>query len=66
MKYTKSVIEKKYNCQLHKDTGFDDSRKFWVAFENEDDSEEQKFTYADGWTLSELVENIEAILNNRI
>ena len=65
MKLTKKVIEKKYNCQLHKDTGFDDSHKFWVALENEnvDDSVEQKFIYADGWTLSELVENIKEILN---
>lgn len=49
-------IAKKYNCNVFKDIGFDDSHKFWVAYENE--SDDMKFIYADGWTLAELVENI--------
>lgn len=50
-------IEKRYDCVLSRDnTGFDNSRKFWTAFEN--DKDDQKFVYADGWTLVELVENI--------
>lgn len=50
-------IAKKYNCHVFKDTSFDDKHKYWVAYENEND--DMKFIYADGWTLSELVENIE-------
>jgi hypothetical protein len=50
-------IAKKYNCDVFKDNGFDDSHKFWVAHENE--SDDMKFVHADGWTLAELVENIE-------
>jgi hypothetical protein len=66
MNLTKKYVEKKYNCQLHKDTGFDDSRKFWAAFENESETEEKKFTHADGWTLAELVENIKEQLKSDV
>ena len=57
MSLTKKYVERKYNCQLHRDIGFDYSHKFWVAFENESDN--QRFIHADGWDLKELVENIE-------
>lgn len=57
MKLTKKMIEKKYNCHLIKDFAFEDERLFWVAYENESDN--KKFVYADGWTLKELIENIE-------
>ena len=58
---TKANIEKKYNCTCFKDTGFDDSHKYWVAMPN-GEVEDHLFDYADGWTLSELVENIESAL----
>lgn len=60
MTFRSKDIAKKYNCNIFKDSGFDDSRKFWVACENEND--DMKFIYADGWTLVELVENIESKL----
>jgi len=59
MSLTKKYIEKKYNCSLHKDFGFDDRYKFWRAFSNDEDSN----LYAEGWTLSELVEDIENCIN---
>lgn len=52
-------IEQKYNCKVSKDSGFDSNKKYWVALENGNYEEEMKFTYADGWTLDELVKNIE-------
>ena len=60
---TKKYIEKKYNCSLDKITGFEDPHKFWVATENESDS--QKFIYADDWDLSELLENIKEIIEKK-
>ena len=63
MSLTSKGVAKKYNCNVFRDNGFDDSRKFWVAFENEDDDVEPKFGYADGWTLQELVDNIEGQIN---
>ncbi|GKX29030.1 hypothetical protein SH1V18_15100 [Vallitalea longa] len=36
---------------------FDSGYKFWVAVEEY--GENMKFEYADGWTLEELVRNIE-------
>jgi hypothetical protein len=63
MVYRSKNISKKYNCDVFRDFGFDDSHKFWVACENEND--DMKFIHADGWTLAELVENIENKLQNR-
>jgi len=57
MSLTRSQIMKKYNCDVFKDFGFDDSHKYWVAHENQNN--DMKFVYADGWTLKELVEDIE-------
>lgn len=61
MSMTKVGIEEKYNCTCFKDTGFDDSHRFWVATPN-GEVEDHLFDYADGWTLSELVENIKLAL----
>ena len=60
-KYSKKQLEELYHCQIFKDTGFDDSHQFWTAHgepvdKNIDSSE--LFTYADGWDLDELHENI--------
>jgi len=63
MKLTKKVIEKKYNCELIRDFGFDDSHLYWVAHENE--SSDKGFKFADGLTLKELVENIEKKLKKQ-
>lgn len=62
MQLTKKVIEKKYNCILEKDSGFDDSHKFWRALPKDDNVE----LYAEGWTLSEIVEELEERLNKKI
>lgn len=51
---TKKSLIKKYDCDIFKDFGFDDKRKYWVAIGNEG----AKFQYADGWTLTELEEAI--------
>lgn len=57
--YTKKQLEELYNCTIFKDTGFDDSHQFWTAHGREvEPYEEPIFTYADGWTLDELHENI--------
>jgi hypothetical protein len=63
MQLTKSKISKKYNCDIFKDTGFDDNHKFWVAHEYESDN--MKFIHADGWSLQELVDNIEEIISKK-
>lgn len=60
MKLTKKVIEKKYNVTLDRDFGFDDSHKFWRAFSKDEDSE----LYAEGWTLAEIVEELEKVNQN--
>lgn len=58
--YTKKQLEELYNCEIFKDTGFDNGHSFWTAHGRplSDDKEEPLFTYADGWTLDELHENI--------
>lgn len=56
---TKKQIEDKYGCKVFKDFGFDNSRKYWVASGG-------KIEYADGWTLKELVKNIERKLGKQI
>jgi hypothetical protein len=60
MQLTKKKIMKKYSCDVFKDAGFDDKRKYWVALPNDNND---SFCYADGWTLEELVENIEKDIN---
>jgi hypothetical protein len=65
MSLTSELVSKKYNCDLSKNSGFDDNRKFWVAFENEIKDEELKFEYAEGWTLQELVEDIKSKIKKR-
>ena len=49
-----------YNCEIFKDSGFDNSHLFWTAhgLPLTEDGEDILFTYADGWDLSELHENI--------
>lgn len=49
------TLAKKYDCEIFRDFGFDDKRKYWVAIGNK----EAGFEYADGWTLKELKESIE-------
>ena len=56
----KKQLEELYNCEIFKDTGFDSCTKFWVAqgLPFTEDGEDILFTYADGWDLNELHENI--------
>ena len=65
MGLTSKYVSKKYNCDVFRDNGFDDSHKFWVALENQKDDKEPKFEYAEGWTLQELVEDIESKITER-
>jgi phage terminase large subunit len=55
----KELLMKKYDCDIFKDFGFDDKRKYWVAIGNEG----AKFQYADGWTLIELEEAMTKQIN---
>lgn len=59
-KYSKKQLEELYNCDIFKDSGFDDSHLFWVAqgLPFTEDGEDNLFEYADGWDLDELHENI--------
>ncbi len=59
-KYSKKQLEELYNCEIFKDSGFDNSHLFWTAHGLllTEDGEDILFTYADGWDLSELHENI--------
>ena len=60
MKLTSKTIAKKYECEVFRDSGFDDNHLFWVAYHKPDENSEfEEWTYADGWTLAELVENID-------
>lgn len=68
-KYSKKQLEELYNCTIFKDTGFDSSSQFWTAHGNpvDKDGDIVLFTYADGWDLKELHENIrKAIMNETI
>lgn len=68
-KYSKKQLEELYNCKIDKDFGFDDGHLFWVArgLPFTENGEDFLFTYADGWDLGELHENIrEAIRENCI
>ena len=55
MNITSKEIAKKYNCEVFKDMGFDSEKRYWVALGNEN----AEFEYVDGWTLEELIKNIE-------
>lgn len=59
-KYSKKQLEELYNCEIFKDSGFDDGHLFWTAhgLPLTEDGEDNLFTYADGWDLDELHENI--------
>lgn len=59
-KYSKKQLEELYNCEIFKDSGFDNSHLFWIAhgLPLTEDGEDILFTYADGWDLNELHENI--------
>lgn len=68
-KYSRKQLEELYNCSISKDSGFDDEHLFWVAqgLPITENGEDNLFTYADGWNLDELHENIrEAIRENCI
>ena len=57
--YTKKQLEELYNCEIIKDTGFDDSHTFWVARGLPlDGYDEPIFSDASGFTLDELHEEI--------
>lgn len=59
-KYSKKQLEELYNCEIFKDSGFDNSHLFWIAhgLPLTEDGEDILFTYADGWDLNELHESI--------
>jgi ATP-dependent Lon protease len=59
-KYSKKQLEELYNCDIFKDSGFDDSHLFWVAqgLPFTEDGDDCLFVHADGWDLDELHENI--------
>ncbi len=59
-KFSKKQLKELYNCEIFKDSGFDNSHLFWVAhgLPLTEDGEDHLFTYADGWDLDDLHENI--------
>lgn len=59
-KYSRKQLEELYNCTIFKDTGFDSDLGFWVAqgLPFTEDGEDKLFSFADGWDLDELHENI--------
>ena len=63
-KYSKKQLEELYNCDIFKDSGFDDSHLFWVAqgLPFTEDGDDCLFVHADGWDLNELHENIRAAI----
>lgn len=67
-KYSKKQLEELYNCEIFKDTGFDSCTKFWVAqgLPFTEDGEDILFTYADGWDLNELHENIREEIRKKL
>ena len=67
-KYSKKQLEELYNCEIFKDTGFDSDLKFWVAqgLPFAEDWEDNLFTYADGWDLDELHENIREAIRESV
>ncbi|MGF0147662.1 hypothetical protein ACQRDF_09620 [Lachnospiraceae bacterium SGI.054] len=67
-KYSKKQLEELYNCEIFKDTGFDSDLKFWVTqgLPFTEDWEDNLFTYADGWDLDELHENIREAIRESV
>ena len=67
-KYSKKQLEELYNCEIFKDTGFDSDLKFLVAqgLTFTEDGEDNLFTYADGWDLDELHENIREAIRESV
>lgn len=67
-KYSKKQLEELYNCEIFKDTGFDSCTKFLVAqgLPFTEDGEDSLFTYADGWDLDELHENIREAIRKSV
>lgn len=67
-KYSKKQLEELYNCEIFKDTGFDSDLKFCVAqgLPFTEDVEDNLFTYADGWDLDELHENIREAIRESV
>ena len=58
-KYTKKQLEELYMCSIDSDSGFDNPSKYLVALGNPiNENGDVLFEYADGWTLSELHDNI--------
>lgn len=64
MGLTSKNIAKKYNCEVFKDHSFDSGFSYWVAVEKANKNDKLKFEYADGYTLNELVYNIENEIKN--
>lgn len=54
MNLTKKNIEKKYNCILDRDSGFDSGSSFWTAHDKDMEY------LCDGWTLKEIVDKLES------
>lgn len=54
--------------QYSPSTGFDSDLKFWVAqgLPFTEDGEDNLFTYADGWDLDELHENIREAIRESV
>lgn len=63
MQLTKKAIEKKYKCILTRNFGFDESRLFWTAHEN-NEGDLGKYL-ADGWTLAEIVRELDRLDANQ-
>ena len=63
-KYSKKQLEELYNCDIFKDSGFDDSRLFWVAqgLPFTEDGDNCLFVHADGWDLEKQLEGIVSYL----
>ena len=57
--YTKKQLEELYMCSINKDSGFDNPHTYYIAIGNPiNENGDVLFEYADGWTLSELHDNI--------
>lgn len=58
-KYTKKLIETKFNCLLNRDRTFDTGNKFWTAFNNNNGDIGEYL--ANGYTLKEIYEQLNAL-----
>lgn len=70
-KYTKKQLEELYNCEIFKDTESGDTGyQMWVAYGKSIDDQDEKFklfSYASGFTLDELHNEIrECIVNEAL